>query len=46
MEFSTASELLNAPIWDGKSIRDRWEQMVILEIGGISSEEWMNMYGD
>lgn len=45
MHFKTASELFEAPIWDGKSIRDRWEQTVILEIGGISSEEWMNMHG-
>ena len=46
MEFSTASELLNALIWDGKSIRDRWEQVVSLQIGMLPVDDWMNMYGD
>lgn len=45
-EFTTASELFGAPIWDGKSIRDRWEQMVILEIGGLSVDEWLKMHGN
>lgn len=43
-ECSTAEELLTAPIYDGKSIRDRWNDVVIITIGGIPLEEWMEGY--
>ena len=38
VEFKTADELFNAKIYDGKSIKDRWEQIVLTEIGGLSIE--------
>lgn len=44
-EFRTASELLNAPIWDGKSIRERWNTVVFTQIGGLCVDDWMEMYG-
>lgn len=40
-EFSTAYELLNAPIYNGRSIKDRWENVVFENIGGISTEDWL-----
>ena len=39
-EFKTARELLEAPIYDGKSIRDRWEEVCIYQIGGLVPDEW------
>lgn len=34
-EFKTAKELLEAKIYDGKSIKERWDEVVLLEFGGI-----------
>ena len=36
-EFSTAVELFNARIFDGKSIRERWDTFVLTNIGGLSA---------
>ena len=36
---STYNELFEAPIFDGKSIKDRWDETVVFEIGGISVDE-------
>lgn len=38
--FMTAEELFNAKIYDGKSIKDRWNEIVIHQIGCISAESW------
>lgn len=43
-EFFTAKEMLEAKIFDGKSIKDRWEHVVIVNIGGFNYEEWLEMY--
>lgn len=37
-EFATPEELFNAKIYDGKSIKERWNDIVICEFGGISVE--------
>lgn len=42
--FKTAEELFNAKIYDGKSIKDRWNEIVIYQIGGISAESWPEIY--
>lgn len=39
-EFSTAEELVNAPIYNGMSLKERWDKVVITEIEGICVEEW------
>ena len=39
-EFSTAREMLEAPIYNGQSIKNRWAEVCIYQIGGISAEEW------
>lgn len=31
-EFKTASELVNAPIYNGKSLKSRWDKVVIVSI--------------
>ena len=43
-EFSTAKELFEAPIYDGKSIKDRWDEVVLCDIGGIPASEY-DLYG-
>lgn len=44
--FKTAKELFEAKIYDGKSIRERWANVVICMIGGMSVEDYMEMFGD
>lgn len=39
-EFKTAEELFNAPIYDGKSIKERWDDIEIINIGGIYIDDW------
>lgn len=45
-DFYTASELLTAKIFDGKSIKDRWGHLVFVAIGGIGLSDWLDLYGD
>ena len=45
-DFSTAEELLNAKIFNGKSIKDRWENLVIEEIGAVWIKRWIDIYGE
>ena len=45
-EFYTASDLLNAKIFDGYSINERWEHLVFENIGGIWINDWLAYYGD
>ena len=40
-DFKTAEELVNAPVFDGKSLRDRWSSVIIHSIAGLSFEEWL-----
>lgn len=40
-EYKTAEELINAPIWNGKSLKERWEDVRICHIEGISLNEWL-----
>lgn len=39
--FKTAKELVNAPIFDGKSLKSRWENVHICSIEAIPLKEWM-----
>ena len=38
-EFSTAEKLFEAKIYDGRSIRERWEDLVFESMAGIPVEE-------
>jgi hypothetical protein len=40
-EYKTAEELFNAPIYNGRSIKDRWEHLVLVSIEGISIADWL-----
>lgn len=43
-EFDTAEELMNAPIYNGKSLCDRWAEVRIISTMGISLDEWCELY--
>jgi len=40
-EFKTAEELVNAPIFNGKSIKERWKSVRICGIEGLPLDDWM-----
>lgn len=43
-EFFTAEELFTAKIYNNKSIKDRWKNIVIVEIGGMATADWIKSY--
>ena len=43
-EFKTASELVNAPIYDGKSLKSRWDKVVIVSIESFPVDDWMQCF--
>ena len=42
-EFKTAEELINAPIFDRRSLAERWDMVRIVNIWGIGLEDWLTM---
>lgn len=45
-EFFTADELVSAAIFDGKSLRERWGQVRICGIEGLSLRDWLESTTD
>ncbi len=43
-EFATAEELFTAKIYDGMSIKDRWDKAVVEQIGGLPTVDWLYIY--
>ena len=43
-EYLTAEELVHAPIFNGKSLWERWSQMRIFGAMGLSLEDWYKVY--
>ena len=43
-QFDTAEELLNASVFGGRSLGERWDEVVWLSFMTISPREWMEMY--
>jgi len=41
LEFDTAEQLMDAPIWNGKSLKDRWGKVRICHIEGLPLEDWL-----
>ena len=39
-EFQTAKEFFEAKIYDGRSIKDRWSELILTQIGGINVDDW------
>lgn len=44
--FATAKELFEAKVFGGKSIKERWEHVVVFQIGGFGAEDFIEMYGE
>ena len=38
-EFSTAKELFEAEIYDGRSIKQRWAELILVSMGGLNVRE-------
>ena len=43
---ATAKELFNAPYYDGRSLRERWSEVHIYEIGLTPPEQFMEWHAD
>lgn len=43
-EFYNAEELLNAKIFEGKSLRERWNNVCIISIEGVDLEGWLEYF--
>ena len=43
---ATAEALFNAPYYDGKSLRERWREVHIYEIGLVPLEEYIAYHAD
>ncbi len=41
-EFYTADELVDAKIFNGKSLKERWPNVRIVNVCGIALEDWLN----
>lgn len=42
-EFLTADELVNATIYRGKSLKERWDDVRIICMGGIPVDDYMKL---
>jgi len=45
-ECTTAKELFDAPYYNGKSLKDRWSEVNINEIGLVPIEQFIKWYND
>ena len=43
-EFYSAAELVDAPIFDGRTLRERWDKVVVCSIEGTGLEEWLKYF--
>ena len=42
--FSSAEELIHAEIFEGKSLRSRWDKVFIVSIEGVDLEGWLEYF--
>ena len=43
-EFFTAEELVNAKVFDGKSLKERWDKVRFVNIYGICLDDWIKNF--
>lgn len=43
-EYRSAEKLLEAKIFDGKSLREQWSNVCIVSIEGICLQDWMRFF--
>ena len=42
-EFATAKELVEACVFNGKSLKERWDKVIIYSIEGIDLQDWLEV---
>lgn len=42
--FKSATELVDAPIFDGKTFREQWNNVVIYNIEGCGIDDWLQYF--
>ena len=42
-EFATAKELVEACVFNGKSLEERWDKVIIYSIEGIDLQDWLEV---
>lgn len=42
-EFESALELVNAPVFDGRSLEQRRGEMVVISVEGLSYDNWLRL---
>lgn len=40
-EFLTAEELVNAPVFDKRTLKERWSEVRIVSIEGLCLDDWL-----
>ena len=43
-EFRTAEELVNAKIFQGKSLKEKWDTVRFVSIEGLCLEDWLEFF--
>ena len=43
-DFESAAELVNAPIFNGRTLKERWDKVIICEIEGCGLDDWMKCF--
>lgn len=43
--FETVNDLFDATVFDGKSLRERWSEVTIYSISGLSLDDWLTSAG-
>ena len=43
-DFKNATELVNAQIFNGKTLKERWSNVIICHIEGCGFDDWMKYF--
>jgi len=43
-DFKSAAELVNAPIFNGRTLKERWDKVIICHIEGCGLDDWMKYF--
>lgn len=44
VEFAEAEELVSAPVFDGRSLKERWNEVRIISIEGSCLDDWLEFF--
>ena len=46
LRCETAEQLLDAPVYGGRSLRERWSEVWLYRIGGMYTNDFISRFGD